>query len=137
MLLEKYVENFDEAAFVKEYMKEKKIPRKSDAIKALRRMIREEGYYQTKIMNAIRKEYPRAAVWKNTQGSYSTAGTPDLSVIVGGVFFGFEVKRPVLGEVSKLQLEAIEKIRKAGGSAAVVRWPEEALAMIRERMAGE
>lgn len=134
MLLEKYVEGFDENRFIAEYMKEKKIS-KHEAISQLRALIRPESYYQTKVMEEIRRKFPKAAIWKNAQGNYSRGGIPDLTVIIGGKYYGFEVKRPIFGAPSRLQVDAIRMIRDAGGVAAVVRWPEEAIAVIRENRA--
>ena len=74
--------------------------------------------------------YPAAYVVKVSQGMYSEAGIPDILCILDGHYFGFEVKRPVLGKLSKLQEVAMGKIEKAGGTAAVVSWPEEAYRVI-------
>ena len=52
--------------------------------------------------------------------------------IKDGHYFGFEVKRPVVGIRSKLQEQTVEMIRAAGGTAAFVRWPEEAIREVEE-----
>lgn len=51
-------------------------------------------------------------------------------MIYKGHYFGFEVKRPVVGIRSKLQEQTVLKIREAGGTAEFVTWPEEAIAEV-------
>lgn len=53
-------------------------------------------------------------------------------MIKDGHYFGFEVKRPVVGIRSKLQEETVRKIQDAGGTATFVRWPEEAIMEVEE-----
>lgn len=74
------------------------------------------------IVDAITK-YLRAKgayVVKQHGSQYGRAGVPDLLVCYEGRFYGFEVKKPVGGVVSKLQLIEIDRIKAAGGIAAVV-----------------
>lgn len=125
-MLERYEQNFDEEKFLHEYMKKYHMTKKS-AIAELRKKIKLEGYYQSKIKEALRKKYPDAFVVKISQGAYSTGGIPDVLFIKEGHYFGFEVKRPVVGIRSKLQEETIRKIRAAGGTAEFVIWPEQAI----------
>lgn len=82
-----------------------------------------ESYYQTKIIAWIKKTYPAAFVWKAAAGPYSQGGIPDICAIIDGKFYGFEVKRPENGRLSRLQEQAIKKINAAGGIAAVVSFP--------------
>lgn len=126
-MLENYEKNFDETAFVKSFMESQGITRKSKALAELRKRIKSEGYYQTKIKAALKKKYPNAFVRKISQGAYSEGGTPDILMIKDGHYFGFEVKRPVVGVRSKLQEKTIEEIEAAGGTAAFVTWPEQAI----------
>lgn len=88
-----------------------------------------ESYYQARIIRWIRDTYPAAFVWKAAAGPYSQGGIPDVCAIIDGHFFGFEVKRPG-GKLSKLQEQAIQKINRAGGFAAVVVTPADAQAVI-------
>ena len=44
-------------------------------------------------------------------------------MILDGQFYGFEVKRPEVGRLSRLQEETISEIKKAGGKVAVVSFP--------------
>ena len=82
-----------------------------------------ESYYQTKILRWLRDTYPAAFIWKAAAGPYSQGGIPDICAIIDGHFYGFEVKRPEGGRLSKLQELTIAKINAAGGTAAVVSYP--------------
>lgn len=126
-MLEKYEKNFDEKSFVDGYMAKKGIKTRKQAIAMLRQEIPRESYYQDKIKKAIKKRFPGAFVRKIAQGAYSEGGTPDIMVIWHGHYFGFEVKRPVVGEPSKLQEKAVEQICAAGGIAEFITWPEQAI----------
>ena len=85
-----------------------------------------ESYYQTKIIKFLRETYPTAFIWKCQQGPYSRQGIPDICMILDGHFFGFEVKRPEGGVVSKIQEITIRDINRAGGTALVVSFPAQA-----------
>ena len=103
---------------------------KSEFEKILRNVIPEESYYQTKIMEWLREEYPTAFVWKAAAGPYSQGGIPDVCAVIDGKYYGFEVKRPYLGVTSQLQKQTIKKILAAGGVAAVVTFVEDVEAVI-------
>lgn len=90
-----------------------------------------ESYYQTKIMEWLKKEYPAAFIWKAAAGPYSQGVIPDICAIIDGKFYGFEVKRPKDGRLSRLQEQAIKKINAAGGIAAVVSYPADVEKIIR------
>ena len=126
-MLEKYEKDFDENEFMRSFMERKQISTKKQALAELRKLIKKEGYYQTKIKEALKKRYPDAFVAKISQGAYSQAGIPDVMFIKDGHYFGFEVKRPVVGIRSKLQEQTARMIQAAGGTAAFVCWPEEAI----------
>lgn len=85
-----------------------------------------ESYYQSRIIKWLKDTYPGAFVWKAAAGPYSRGGIPDICAIIDGHFFGFEVKRPEVGRLSKIQEQTIKKINAAGGTAAVVSYPEQA-----------
>lgn len=89
-----------------------------------------ESYYQGRIIEAVRKQFPGAFIWKAQAGPYSRRGIPDVLMVLEGHFFAFEVKRPKYGRLSDLQRQAIAKIRAAGGYATVVSWPDEAIDLI-------
>ena len=95
------------------------------AEKYLLQHLPKESYYQDKIIQFLKKTYPKAFVWKAAAGAYSRQGIPDVCAVIGGRFYGFEVKRPYIGVLSKMQEQAIDQIRAAGGIAAVVTFPEE------------
>ncbi len=130
-MLEKYQENFDAKEFIKSYAAQKKTTQE-EALKICRNQIPQESYFQTKIKNRLKKQYPDAFVRKISQGNYSEAGMPDICCIVQGHYFGFEVKRPLLGRASEIQKATIQQIRKAGGTAEIVCWPEEAIQFVDE-----
>lgn len=129
-MLEKYEKDFDENEFVRSFMERKQISTKKQALAELRKLIKKEGYYQTKIKEALKKRYPDAFVAKISQGAYSEAGIPDIMMVRNGHYFGFEVKRPIVGIRSKLQEETVRKIQESGGSAVFVTWPEQAIAEV-------
>lgn len=103
---------------------------RSKAEKYLRSKIPLESHYQEKIMDAVRKRYPTAFVWKEAAGPYSRKGIPDISAVIDGHYYGFEVKRPLVGTLSPIQKITIMRIERAGGTAGVVCFPEDALRMI-------
>ncbi len=128
-MLEKYVPDFDLDAFLHELAAEKGVTKK-DALGICQREVPKESYFQKKVKDGLKKQFPDAYVAKIAQGMYSQGGIPDILCILDGHYFGFEIKRPVLGKMTKLQSVAINKIRAAGGTAEVVIWPEEAAKII-------
>lgn len=93
--------------------------------------LHKESFYQAKIIRWLKETYPRAFVWKAAAGPYSRGGIPDICMVLNGRFFGFEVKRPETGRLSRLQEQAIGEINAAGGIAAVVSYPDEVERIIR------
>lgn len=63
---------------------------------------------------------PETFAWKEHGGQYGTAGIPDIIVCHRGRFIALEAKVGK-NQPTKLQAVTIEQIRKAGGTAAVVR----------------
>lgn len=131
-MLERYEPNFDESSFIKSFMEARGLRTKKEALAILRKEIKKEPYYQDKIKKALKAKYPKAYVVKISQSMYSQAGIPDIMMIYCGHYFGFEVKRPVVGVPSKLQEETIRQITAAGGTAILVRWPEEAIQAVEQ-----
>lgn len=84
-----------------------------------------ESYYQKKIMDFLKAKYPDGVCWKEAAGAYSQQGIPDITFIRNGRYYGFEVKRPYIGVLSKIQEQRIKQIRAAGGVAEVVCFPED------------
>ena len=84
-----------------------------------------ESWYQARIITWLKTSYPAAFVWKAQAGPYCRQGIPDICAIIDGHFFGFEVKRPDVGRLSKIQEQTIKEINAAGGTATVVSYPEQ------------
>ena len=93
--------------------------------KAVSAQSHKESFYQAKIVRWLKETYPGAFIWKAAAGPYSRGGIPDICAIIDGHFFGFEVKRPKVGRLSKIQERTIKEINAAGGTAAVVSFPEQ------------
>lgn len=66
------------------------------------------------------KKLPDWWGFKVQGGGAQLKGVPDIIGCYRGFFVGFEVKRPVVGQVSEIQKHRIEQIRAAGGHAFVV-----------------
>lgn len=76
-------------------------------------------------------------VYKVHGSAYQMSGLPDLTVIArSGRFVGLEVKRPKLGKLTPIQAVTLNRIGKAGGYAAVVTSPDEAMAAMVRAEAG-
>lgn len=103
----------------------------AQADKLLRDTLPKESYFQSTILRWLKENYPAAFVWKVQTGPYARQGVPDICAIIDGRFYGFEVKRPYVGRLSRIQQATIEAIEKAGGRAGVVTWPEDAERIIR------
>lgn len=102
---------------------------RTEARRFLQRGTPEEGYFQKKIMEALKKAYPDALVLKVAQGFFSEKGVPDIMCVIEGHYFGIEVKRPLFGdrELKGNQKAFAERVRKAGGTAIMASYPEEVL----------
>ena len=102
---------------------------KSSAGKYIRKKVPVESYYQDKIMESLRQraeaEGLKHKICKVSQGPYSQDGISDVLAIIGGVSFAVEVKRPLLGKVTKLQQEFIDDAIDAGGVGCVAIYPED------------
>ena len=77
-MLEKYEKDFDENEFMRSFMERKQISTKKQALAELRKLIKKEGYYQTKIKEALKKRYPDAFVAKISQGAYRCVRDTDM-----------------------------------------------------------
>jgi len=77
------------------------------------------------------KTLPECFFWKEHGGQYGTAGIPDIIVCYKGRFIGLEAKVG-RNQPTKLQTATIEQIRRAGGTAAVVRSVSDAQTVIAE-----
>lgn len=106
----------------------------SEAEKYLRAHLPKESYYQDKIIKHIRELIPSSFVWKAAAGPYSRQGIPDICAVVNGRYYGFEVKRPFIGVLSKIQERTILQIRAAGGKAYVVTYPDEVTRILQKEV---
>ena len=84
-----------------------------------------ESWYQARIIKWLKEAYPAAFVWKAAAGPYSRGGIPAICMVLDGQFYGFEVKRPEVGRLSKIQEQTIKEIFAAGGIVGVVSYPED------------
>lgn len=103
----------------------------AQAVKVLRDTLPKESYFQSTILRWLKENYPAAFVWKVQTGPYARQGVPDICAVIDGRFYGFEVKRPYVGRLSRIQQATMDAIEKAGGRAGVVTWPEDAERMIK------
>lgn len=124
-----YDKKTDPLGIILRTQKEKGIT-KREAEKIVREMMPSESDYQKRIKAAVLDEYPEAFVVKIQQAQYSQGGIPDLMVIIEGHYFGFEVKKPYFHTKSPLQKRTIGWINNAGGTAAFISYPDEALEII-------
>lgn len=129
------LDEFESKKAVCEYLKETEgLKTVKECEKYLRQHLPLEKHYQGRIIKAIEKNFPNAFVYKSAAGPYMRAGIPDVIAIIGGRFYGFEVKRPFIGKLSAIQLATIKAIRNAGGVAEVVSFPAEVEAIIIRNM---
>ena len=92
------------------------------------------------IQSRTKKEFPTAWVVKVVGNPYQVSGLTDFLVLHEGRLYAFEVKHQKIREseehararASEIQLRTLEKIRKAGGVAAVVLSSEEVLKYMEE-----
>ena len=79
------------------------------------------------VLRTIKQRWPQAWV---LGGRHSVAGVPDLILCgPGGHFLALELKTP-RGHVTPIQAATLEKIRRAGGVAEVVRSVEETRCLV-------
>lgn len=88
-----------------------------------------ESYFQRKIIDYL-KTLPNCFYWKAQAGAYSQKGIPDICCVIDGCFYGFEVKRPWLGNLSKVQEQTMKQINAAGGKAYVVCFVEQVMEIL-------
>lgn len=111
-------ESYDE--LVQYTMQEKGIKTRAEAKTYIQDHLPKESYFQKRIIQWIKKHVKNCMVWKEAAGPYSRQGIPDITCIVNGRYYGFEVKRPFIGKLSQIQEQTIKDIWDAGGRAYVV-----------------
>lgn len=114
---------------------------RTEARKQAYREIPLEKFYQGKILDALRAEYPGGRFRKVSQGFASNSGEPDVDGILG-VEFGskpvyIEVKRPLVGKATPLQVKAVRELRQAGGCSMIASYPDEVVAAVEAYLRGE
>ncbi len=85
------------------------------------------GVQERKIVSDIKrylKTVEGCFFWKEHGGMYGTAGIPDIIICYKGHFIGLEAKTDT-GKPTDLQTATIWKIRRAGGTAEIVRSVED------------
>lgn len=107
------------------FLKAEKNLTPKQARKYMQDNIPKESYYQDKIIKHIKELIPAAFVWKAAAGAYTRQGIPDVCAVINGRYYGFEVKRPLIGVLSKIQEKTMDQIREAGGKAFVVTYQAE------------
>src|SRR3546814_10174529 len=66
---------------------------------------------------------------------YSSDLQPDIIGCVDGQFYGFEVKVPLKGKPSELQLETLAEWREQGAIACIVESPAQAVSLVKAAQA--
>lgn len=91
----------------------------------------------TKIIKGLQTEYgSNMCLFKIHGGPHQKQGIPDIVGCLNGDFFGIEVKNPGREDkATPLQLNALRKIRMAGGIAGIATSLDEALEILSERQA--
>lgn len=91
-----------------------------------------EQVFQARILDALKAWKAagnidrNAMIWKQGAAPYQRQGLPDITAIIGGRFFGFEVKRPYgVGRLTGIQAKTIEDINAAGGVAEEVSFADD------------
>lgn len=97
----------------------------------IRNQLPAESIFQRRIMTHLRAlrdngRIPATSIWwKNTSGAYARGGLPDITAVIDGRHYAFEVKRPFVGTLSALQKKTIEELNAAGAVAGVVTYPRD------------
>lgn len=86
-----------------------------------------ESRLQRRIRDALEWCFPNSFWFKVHGGPFQRAGIPDLLGCVNGVYFALEIKVKDKGELSAIQVDTIERINNAGGYAAEITSPQEAV----------
>ncbi len=92
-----------------------------------------ESTLQRDIRTALETTYPNSVWWKVHGNMYQMSGLPDIVGCVYGAWCGFEVKT-ARGRVSPVQESMIERFRDAGGLAAIVYTPKQAVDVVLEHL---
>src|ERR1700739_2145430 len=91
---------------------------------------KKESRRQQNIQKTLRKQVG-GKWWKVHGSSFQEAGQPDLDGAVDGIPFKFEVKEPLEGKPSELQLQQLAEWRDVGVIACIVETPSQAVALVK------
>ena len=94
-----------------------------------------ESRLQRRIQAALHEAFPGCWTFKVHVDHFTAEGTPDLLACIEGLFFGFEVKVDDDDAPTELQAYNIRQINRAGGVAASITSPEQAVALVRKALA--
>lgn len=130
-MLEKYTEGFNEHKFIRDYQISRKTTY-AEAVRQLRRQIKNEDYYRSRIRQALEKRYPAAYIAEARRDQRKKL--PSILMIYYGHFFGFEVQRPLFTNDSGNRHKMLNRIELSGGTVATITWPEEAIQIIDEEV---
>lgn len=89
---------------------------------------------ESRLQQRIRKRLLQAVggKWYKVHGSmFQEAGQPDLDGVVDGISFKFEVKLPLDGKPSDIQLETMAEWREQGCIACIVETPDQAISLVK------
>lgn len=115
-----WIKWLEECRSIKELQARLGLSSKSAALAWARKNVPLESEFQDRIIKYLEETFPDAAVWKQSNGIYSSMnGLPDVAMLYRGQYYAFEVKRPFLGKVSAIQRITIRKLKKAGGKVYV------------------
>lgn len=89
-----------------------------------------ESRLQQRIQKALKKECG-GKWWKVHGSAFQESGQPDIDGVCGGISFKFEVKLPVEGEPSDIQLETLAEWREQGAIACIVETPAQAVSLVK------
>ncbi|MGN1126492.1 MAG: hypothetical protein ACI4RI_03535 [Ruminococcus sp.] len=123
---------------IEELQKALGLSSKAKAIQWVRMHVPKEPYFQKKIIKYLRKTYPTAVVWKQNNGEYSSMnGIPDVGMVKQGQYYGFEVKRPFIGELTSIQKKTMKELQKAGAIVNEVIYVSDVKAVMKHQNAKE
>lgn len=88
-----------------------------------------ESRRQQNIKKALKKQCG-GKWWKVHGSAFQEAGQPDIDGVCGGISFKFEVKEPLEGKPSDIQLQTLAEWREQGAIACIVETPEQAVSLV-------
>lgn len=93
-------------------------------------MAKAETRLYRRIVKTLKKEVG-GKWWKVHGSAFQESGMPDLDGVVDGFSFKFEIKLPLEGKPSELQLQVMEEWREQGSISCIVETPSQAVALVK------